>query len=191
MLIYVPLVSGRIADMKSNSLSGCGFYLVLLAGLSVHSGCAHRPQQQLPARLEVGEPFALELPGLSGETVRISDYQGKVVLVDVWATWCAPCERSFPFYALLYRKWRERGFEVVAVSVDERIEDVTHWIEGRDLPFVVAHDPDGEIPEKIGLRTMPSAVVVDRNGRVAGIHAGFEDEDKDKIQQLINSVLSN
>lgn len=156
-----------------------------LAACAASSGEA-RP---LPTGLERGEPFDFRLPTLEGEAVRAADFRGEVVLVDVWATWCAPCEKSFPFYADLVDELGPEGFRVVAVSVDERAEDVRAWVQGRDLPFTIVHDPEGTIPERIGLRTMPSAVLLDREGRVTDAHAGFDPADAPEIERMVREAL--
>ncbi|MBX2812475.1 MAG: TlpA family protein disulfide reductase [Myxococcales bacterium] len=161
---------------------------VLVLGLVGVSACAHQASS-LPSRLEVGQPLAFELPGIHGQSVRLSDYRGSVVLVDIWATWCVPCEESFPFYKKLYHSRREQGFEIIAVSVDERLDDVKKWVVGRALPFVVAHDPESTLPERIGLRTMPSAVLVDRQGNVVALHAGFEQPQISHIQEIVDRAL--
>ena len=155
------------------------------------SACAHSRGTGLPTKLEKGSVFEFELPSLEGGLVRSQAYRGRVLLVDVWATWCAPCERSFPFYAQLYEQLEARGFDVVAVSVDERAEDAARWLEERKLPFHFVHDPEGNIPERIGLRTMPSAVVLDRDGQVVGVHAGFEEGDRFLIERMIRAAFGD
>lgn len=167
-----------------------GFACVLAAWWVVLlTSCAGGGSRALPAKLELGEPFDFALPRLDGTTVRSADLRGNVVLVDVWATWCAPCEKSFPFYARLVDELGPSGFQVVAVSVDERAQDVKAWLEGRDLPFVIVHDPEGTIPERIGLRTMPSAVLLDREGRVTDVHAGFEAGEAPDIERKVRLAL--
>lgn len=161
-----------------------------LAGcLAAVMGCASGGGAAGPGGLVGGQTFELALPDLEGKRVRHEDFAGQVVLVDIWATWCAPCEESFPFYAGLVRKYQDRGFRVIAVSVDERAQDVRSWIEGRDLPFTIVHDPEGTIPERIGLRTMPSAILLDRKGEVAGVHAGFRASDQAEIEALVLETL--
>ena len=152
-------------------------------------GCAAGGGRTLPTDVQRGDPFDFRLPQLDGTQVRASSFRGKVVLVDVWATWCAPCEKSFPFYADLVEQLGSESFEIIAVSVDERAEDVATWLEGRNLPFVIVHDPEGTVPGRIGLRTMPSAVLLDREGRVTDIHAGFDPADEPEIEQMIRDAL--
>lgn len=160
----------------------------LAAAAWLLAGCASSPK--LPTELDRAETFEFALPNLDGQRVEARSLRGNVVLVDVWATWCAPCERSFPAYAELAKKHADQGLRVVAVSVDERLEDVRAWLKGKQLPFTVLHDPEGTVPESMGLRTMPSAVVLDRQGRVVGAHAGYREGDEAHIEGLILEALS-
>ncbi|MEL6187653.1 MAG: TlpA disulfide reductase family protein [Myxococcota bacterium] len=162
--------------------------LLWLGATILGAGCASTGANP-PSGLADGQPFELALPDLDGARVQSDAFAGQVVLVDVWATWCAPCEQSFPFYTRLVEKYRERGFRVVAVSVDERVEDVRAWLEGRNLPFTIVHDPEGTVPERIGLRTMPSAILLDRKGEIAGVHAGFRPSDEAEIEAMVLDVL--
>lgn len=118
-----------------------------------------------------------------------ADYRGRVVLVDLWATWCRPCEASMPFYAELHQRYADRGFSVVAVSVDEHEEDVGRFLASRSLPFPILRDPKGTVPALIDLKTMPSSVLLDRDGRVLDVHAGFADEDRTEIEARVWRAL--
>lgn len=163
-------------------------FVLLLLGLSA---CASSSgAREVPTELTRGEPFMLRLPRVGGDELDLRELRGKVVLVDVWATWCAPCAKSFPFYARLHEELSDQGFEVVAVSVDEREQDVAEWMSSNALPFIVVHDPEGTVPERIGLRTMPTAVLVDREGNVTDVHAGFASTDEPDIERMIRAALS-
>ena len=159
----------------------------LLAALGAGACASARPRA--PTQVGPEEVFRYDLTLLDGRHVDERAMRGQVVLLDVWATWCAPCEKSFPFYAELERRYRDEGLVVVAVSVDERAEDVRAWLEGRDLPFVFAHDPEGALPERIGLKTMPSALVLDRESHVRGAHAGFRPGDEAEVERMVRDAL--
>lgn len=137
----------------------------------------------------VGSRVSLDLPGLNGGNVRLADHVGQVVLVDVWATWCTPCVASFPVYAEIYARHRASGFAVLAVSVDVEDDDVRRFIARHDVPFTVLRDPQGTLPERIGLRTMPTALVVGRDGRVAYVHEGFVPGDAAMVEREIVRLL--
>lgn len=143
-----------------------------------------------PKPTSVPESLDLSLPAVDGRTVTMADFAGKVVLVDIWATWCVPCKDSFPFYADLVRRYGADGFVVVAVSVDTEDADVSEFMADNDMPFIVVRDPKGSLPERLGLQTMPSAVLVGRDGKVAYVHAGFETDEGPEIEAQVKAALA-
>ncbi|MEQ9502507.1 MAG: TlpA disulfide reductase family protein [Deltaproteobacteria bacterium] len=135
------------------------------------------------------EALDFTLPDTTGKSVSTKDFAGKVVLVDFWATWCKPCEASFPFYDAIAKKYGERGFEILAVSVDEEDADVAAFLEAKPVSFTVLRDPAGSIPERLNLQTMPTAVLLGRDGSVKHVHEGFFDEDREAITKLVEAEL--
>ena len=150
------------------------------------AGCAATPK--VPDALP--ETLLFELPDLEGKKVSSADYAGKVVLVDLWATWCTPCLASFPFYAELERKYGPKGFAVLAVSVDTEDSAVTSFLDGRDIPFRILRDPEGTLPERLRIETMPTAYLIAADGRVLHEHGGYVSSDGPKIEKWINDALS-
>ena len=80
-----------------------------------------------------------------GVTVRLADYKGKVVLIDFWASWCPPCKTSFPALDAIYREYREKGLEVLAVNVDERRHDADTFLDAHPHRLTVLYDPKGVV----------------------------------------------
>ncbi len=152
--------------------------LVLLAG------CATAPRG--PSL----DSLTFDLPDLEGRSITLAAYSGKVVLVDIWATWCVPCAESFPFYSELYRAQRDKGFEILAVSIDSETEAVKDFLDRTPVPFKVLRDPNATLPERIGISTMPTAVLIGRDGRVRQVHAGFVAEDREKLRASISEALA-
>lgn len=131
----------------------------------------------LPARaVQVGEsapPFAL--PEMGGaETVALADLSGKVVLLDFWASWCAPCREALPFYSDLHREFSDRGLVVLAVNVDEDLEDAQRFLEVLALGQPTVRDADWQVGRRYGVAVLPASVVIDRRGIVRGRHVGFD-----------------
>jgi peroxiredoxin len=137
------------------------------------------------------ERLSFELPDTEGKVVHSSDYLGRVVLVDFWATWCKPCEDSLPFYATLQRKYASRGFAVVAVSLDQHDEDVTAFIKKRDIPFTVLRDPTGSLAESIDVQMMPTLLLLDPSGQVIFAHPGFVSSDREEIESRVRTALDS
>jgi thiol-disulfide isomerase/thioredoxin len=132
----------------------------------------------------------LALRDLDGRPFDASTMRGRVVLVDVWATWCEPCRLSMPFYAGLVRRFGPRGFMVVAVTVDKDLEKARAFVKERSLPFVVLHDPAGTIPKAISAEDMPTFVLLGRDGRALWMHGGFVASDRARIEARVREAVS-
>jgi len=133
---------------------------------------------------------ALELPSTplaDGGTLPAADLKGKVVLVNFWATWCGYCRQELPDLADFYRLYRDRGFEIVALSVEQDADKVATYARSRKLPFPVAlRTPAWET--LLGrVRATPTAILIDRNGRIRDVMVGGKSRvDLDKVLQVID-----
>lgn len=101
----------------------------------------------------------------TGETTTLSRYQGDVVLLNIWATWCLPCEQEMPSMQRLYEEFEGQGLRIVAVSIDNADgESVLDWAERRNLTFDIWHDQSGRIQRVYRTTGVPENFVIDRNG---------------------------
>ena len=108
-----------------------------------------------------------ELPTLSGDYARLSNFRGKVVFLNIWATWCPPCREEMPSMESLYRKLKGRDFEMLAVSIDgEGGKAVRPFAAKYRLTFPVLLDPDNKTPKLYGLTGVPETFIIDKNGMV-------------------------
>ena len=115
---------------------------------------------------------------------------GKVVLVDFWASWCAPCVRSFPVMDALQKKYGPQGFVVIAVSVDESQSDLDQFVKKHPVSFTVVHDVTQKLVAQADIATMPGSFLIGRNGKVAFVHHGFNDaETKNQYTTEIEGLL--
>lgn len=129
------------------------------------------------------------LSDLAGRGVQISKLRGKVVLVDFWASWCAPCRQELPQLEQLYKKYRARGFEVLAINQDQSIEGARRFLGSVPLSFRVVHDRAKTVANRYGPSKMPSSFLVDRKGIIRYVHAGFRSGDQATLERHILSLL--
>lgn len=125
----------------------------------------------------------------SGTLLKIADLKGKVAYVDFWASWCGPCLQSFPFMSDTYKEFKPRGFELVAINLDEERESVEAFIAKHPADFTVATNPGGECPQRFEVQAMPSSFIIDRKGNIRHVHLGFHDKDKAEIRSQIDAIL--
>jgi cytochrome c biogenesis protein CcmG/thiol:disulfide interchange protein DsbE len=133
---------------------------------------------------------AVELHRADGTAVRPSDYRGKVLLIDFWASWCVPCKASFPALDALYQRDRDRGLVVLAINLDEERKAADAFLASRPHVMPIVFDPRGESAEAFRIRGMPSSVVIDRAGNIRFTHIGYSAKVLAAYQNEINLLLS-
>jgi len=138
----------------------------------------------------IGSPAPpLSLPVAKVATVSLASRKGKVVYVDFWASWFAPCRRSFPWMGEMQQKYGPKGFVVLAVNVDKKRSDADRFLAVTPGAFTIVFDPTGATPTAWDVKGMPTSFVVDRQGRVVNIDAGFRDDMKPALEAKLQAVL--
>ena len=131
------------------------------------------------------------LPDLEGNQISLSTYKGRVVLLNFWATWCPPCRLEMPTMEKAYRKYRDKGFEVVAVSVDAGPKSsVKSFLRELGLSFQVLLDPDMETLRAFRGFSLPMTVVIDRQGVIRSRELGYRDWSDGESTKLFQRLLS-
>jgi thiol-disulfide isomerase/thioredoxin len=120
----------------------------------------------------------------------LSAYRGKVVYLDFWASWCAPCRLSFPWLADLQSTYGDKGLVVLAVNVDHDRAAADRFLQTNFSDFKVVFDPKGQIASTYKIRGMPSSVLIGRDGRVRFSHVGFFQEKEGDYASQINQLLA-
>jgi cytochrome c biogenesis protein CcmG, thiol:disulfide interchange protein DsbE len=110
--------------------------------------------------------------------------------VDFWASWCAPCKQSFPWMNGVRESFAKRGVDIVAINVDSRRSDADRFLRQNNAAFAVAFDASGVAPKTFAVKSMPSAYLIDPDGRVRWIHRGFREGDGAKIEAEILKIVN-
>jgi cytochrome c biogenesis protein CcmG, thiol:disulfide interchange protein DsbE len=128
---------------------------------------------------------AFSLPTRSGEQVSLESLKGKVVLVDFWASWCGPCQKSFPWLAQLHQRYADKGLVIVAVNLDKKREAAEVFLHANAAPFLVAFDPAGKTADAYKVAAMPSTYLIGRTGVLELTHVGYDPKKSAEIESLI------
>lgn len=154
--------------------------LELVAGNAAPEADAATPHPAAPA---------FDLPLLDGGQVKRAELAGSVVLVDFWASWCTPCRHSLPDYDALDAKLKPRGFRVLAVNLDEEVDDARGFLKEHPLKLAIARDPEGKTAEAFGLRGMPTSYLLGCDGTVRETHTGYQPSDLAKLEASVEKLL--
>jgi thiol-disulfide isomerase/thioredoxin len=127
----------------------------------------------------------------TGETVSVSDYKGKVTVIDFWASWCKPCKEGFPFLIELFDSYSDKEFSVLTVNLDEETGNYKKFIKNlnKEVPFKTILDPDSKIANAYNIEAIPNTFIIDKNGVIRFIHIGFTNSEKETFKKEIESLL--
>ncbi len=165
--------------MKLKQLSLGLMFLMLIGGASVEA-------------LEVGQTVpAFSLPTLKGnQATTLQQFAGKVIYLDFWASWCAPCRVSFPLLNKLHQKLKAQGFEVIAINLDEDASKAEQFLKDYPVEFTVLRDAEGGWADKFAVESMPTSFIIDKHGVVQKIHSGFSSDDVKELEAKITELLA-
>lgn len=125
--------------------------------------------------------------GLEGE---IPELEGKVVLLDFWASWCAPCKASFPAMDEIYQEYKDRGFEILAVSVDSSEQAYRKFVEKSTVSFPLVWDKQKKLVSTAAIEAMPTSFMIDKQGNIRSVHNGYQGQKSiDTYREEIENLL--
>ncbi len=126
---------------------------------------------------------------MGGPNLRLQEQRGQVVLVNFWATWCGPCRQEMPHLNKLYDKYHSAGFVLLGVNVDDNSQHASEVAQKMGLQFPVLLDSDKAVSRLYDLSTMPTTVLIDRDGRVRHVHNGYLAGYEDLYDKQIRGLL--
>jgi peroxiredoxin len=140
------------------------------------------------AQPRVGEQAPeISLPDAKGNIVNLSSFKGKVVLIDFWASWCGPCRESIPSVVKLYNKYKAKGFEVVAVSIDSKRSQWVKAVKYFKMNYTSLLDPKGwqaDVISSYGIEGIPTTYLLDKEGKIVKI-----DAEGDALESAVAALL--
>ena len=190
---------------KSKFLYGVAA-MVVLAGLSLVALSSRRTGSVMPHVTQQGNPPESEAPvpagdraanfkleALDGHTVSLESLKGKVIFLNVWATWCGPCREEMPSMETLYNDLKsDPRFVMLAVSQDSKGRDVVApYVEKNGYHFTILLDPENKLTESYGLSGVPETFIIDRNGRIVAHHMGAFDWSRPDVRDALNQLLDS
>lgn len=125
---------------------------------------------------------------LDGSKTTLASMRGQVVVVNFWASWCAPCRRELPRLDAFHREMASQGARVVAVSIDENADNAARFARGSRLTMPIAHDGPSGLARELNLRAVPATLVLDREGRIAWSTGRSDDAELAKLESVVRRL---
>lgn len=155
--------------MSSKRILIYGFVALCLLGLYVAG--RHATQKPKPAASGNSAPD-FTVTDIDGKKLTLSDYKGKVVLLDFWATWCSPCRAEIPHFVEMQQKYGPQGFQVIGISMDDDAKPVRDFYQQYKINYPVAVGDDKLAESFGGVMGLPVNFIIDRDGRIVGKYLG-------------------
>jgi len=155
----------------------CSFILIANRAIAVEEN----------ERMPVCDVIALEDEKIQ---LKLQQFIGQVIYLDFWASWCVPCAKSFPYMNYLEKAFNKQGLKIIAINLDEDINDAHEFLVKVPAKFTLAFDSKQQCAKAFNVQAMPSTYIIDKQGVVRHIHLGFRDGETDKLQMVIEQLLA-
>lgn len=139
----------------------------------------------------IAPPVDIVLEDLNAKTVRVSDFKGKIVLLNFWTTWCPECRVEMPSLEKLYQRFKDREFVMIAINLKESSKVVNAFFKKNSLSFMSLLDTDGEIGFRFGIRSIPTTFILDKRGGLIAKIIGSRAWDGKKSAALFENLINS
>lgn len=129
------------------------------------------------------------LKNSAGSNLKLSEHRGEVVMINFWATWCAPCRQELPLLNRLHEQYRKAGFRLLGVNIDDRPDAARAMAKNLGISFPVLFDSEKRVSRLYDVNAMPSTVLIDRDGKVRYIHLGYRAGYETRYEAQIRELL--
>jgi len=166
------------------------FYFVLISlAVTVFLSCSKKENGEALRSADAAPSFVLST--VKGDRISLDNYRGKVVMLDFFASWCPPCRMATPEVKSIYQKYRDKGFVVVAIAIDEgpaAAASVRDFVKELDIPYPVLLD-DGNTSREYQVISIPTSVIIDKEGKIRSRHIGLSPDFTDTVSKEIEALL--
>lgn len=178
------LFGGALYSVRNFKIDSTGVPGNQVTGSSSSSSQSKTASDKLNIKLTKAIDFKLK--DLDGKTVSLSDFKGKNVYLNFWASWCPPCKAEMPDIEKLYQETKDSDLVIIAVNLGEDKETVKSFINENEYHFKVLLDPDQSVGRKYNINAIPDSYFIDKNGNINSLKVGAMtfDEMRDRVKQL-------
>jgi len=141
------------------------------------------------ADIDTGPAPDFTLKSQTGENLRLSEFRGEVVMINFWASWCAPCCQEMPLLDELYQQYQPLGFTILGVNVEENSTQARQMLKKLPVNFPVLFDNKSDVSKLYNVVAMPSTVLVDRDGNIRYLHQGYKPGYEESYQQQVRELI--
>jgi len=137
------------------------------------------------------DPVRINLKDLNGNNISLSDFNGKIVFLNFWTTWCPTCRIEMPSMEKLQQKFKNKDFAMVTINLQESASQVKAFFEEFKLTFTALLDSNGEVGASFGIRAIPTTYILDKTGRIIGLANGPREWDSKEAIALFENLINN
>jgi len=168
-------------------MSGCKFklisrYLLIVIFFGANASFSYA------AKLN-GKAPNFTLKSMTGKNLKLSEYRGQVVMINFWASWCAPCRQEMPLLEDLYKKYQSLGFTLLGVNVEQNSNKAKTLLRNIKVSFPILFDNKNKVSKLYKVSAMPTTVIIDRDGNLRYLHQGYKPGYEKDYQQQVRGLL--